>query len=115
MDLTDEIYDLTRCLPKEEKYGLADQMRRADVSIPSNIAEGHGRQTNRDFKRFLLISMGSVAELETQLFICIRQKYVTKEQVNTALRLCNEVGKMLTAFINHLSSSSANMQLKAKD
>ena len=75
MDLTDEVYRLTKSLPKEELFSLTDQLRRAAVSVPSNIAEGYGRQTDREFKQFLSIARGSVFEVETQLFICIRQNY----------------------------------------
>ena len=67
MELVKEIYSLIKYLPKEELYGLSDQMRRAAVSIPSNIAEGQARYSNKDFIGFLYISRGSIAELETQL------------------------------------------------
>ena len=74
MELVDEIYRLTNLLPKEELYCLSDQMRRAAISIPSNIAEGHGRQTSKEFRQFLSISKGSVCELETQLEIRVPTK-----------------------------------------
>ena len=99
MDLTDEVYALARRLPKEELFSLSDQMRRAVVSIPSNIAEGRGRQSDKEFKQFLSIAKGSVFELETQILIGVRQKYFSNEQAKVALTLCDEVGKMLTAFI----------------
>ena len=99
MELTDEIYRLVKQLPKEEQFSLSDQLRRAAVSIPSNIAEGHGRQTDREFKQFLSISKGSVFEAETQLLIAVRQKYISNEDAQPALKLCDEVGKMLTALI----------------
>ena len=104
MDLTDEIYTLIKALPKEEGYGIASQMRRAAVSIPSNIAEGHDRNSAKEFKQFLYIAKGSTAELETQLLICIRQKYFSKDQSKKALLLCDEVARMLTAFIKSLDS-----------
>lgn len=71
MDLTVEIYSLIKLLPREETYALADQMRRAVVSIPSNIAEGHGRNSDKEFIKFLTISRGSLLELETQIKIVI--------------------------------------------
>jgi len=71
MDLTVEIYRIAKKLPKEELFSLSDQMRRAAVSIPSNIAEGNGRQTKGEFQHFLRIAKGSAAELETQLLICV--------------------------------------------
>ena len=98
MDLTDEVYSLSRSLPQEERFALSDQMRRAAVSVPSNIAEGHGRRTENEFKQFLAIAKGSVYELETQLCICLRQEYLSKEQAAQALSLCDEVGKMLTSL-----------------
>ena len=100
MDLTDEIYSITKLLPKDEAFGLVSQMRRAAVSIPSNIAEGHGRVSVKDFKHFLVISQGSAAELETQLLICVRQKYLTEQQIDRSLGLCSEIGRMLSALIS---------------
>lgn len=102
MDLTVEIYKLVRFLPKEETYALSDQMRRAVVSIPSNIAEGQGRDSTREYIYFLNIARGSCFELETQLSICIRIGYLTEEKVRQSLNLINEIGKMLTAIINKL-------------
>ena len=95
MDLVVEIYKLIDLLPREETYCLADQMRRAAVSIPSNIAEGHGRNSINDFKRFLAIAQGSRAELETQLDICLRVHYLTEDQVKKAMSLSVEVRKMI--------------------
>ena len=99
MDLTDQIYSLTRLLPREELFCLTDQMRRAAVSIPSNIAEGHGRHSEKEFKHFLSIAQGSVCELDTQLRICLRQGYFPEEQAAAALALCQETGRMLTKMI----------------
>lgn len=106
MDLVDEIYRLTRFLPKEELFSLSNQMRRAAVSVPSNIAEGHGRQTGKDFRQFLSVAQGSVFELQTQLTICIRQRFVSEEDAAPALSLCEEVGKMLTKLITAASSKN---------
>ena len=99
MELTVEIYHLVKFLPREEIYGLADQMRRSAVSIPSNIAEGKARESKNDFIRFLLISQGSRAELETQLEICIRLGYLSAEQTKKAKELLSEVGKMIAGLI----------------
>ena len=108
IDLSVEIYNLIKLLPKTETYGLSDQMRRAVVSIPSNIAEGQGRSSTRDFIKFLSIARGSQSEIETQLQICIRLRYFSEEQAATALGLCNEINKMLNSLIDKLRLSLDN-------
>lgn len=108
MDLTVEIYRLVKFLPREETYSLSDQMRRAVISIPSNIAEGQGRNSTREFINFLAIARGSQTELETQLQICIRLKYFSEEQAKVALNLCDEIHKMLNSLIVKLKSSREN-------
>ena len=105
MDLTVEIYHLVKLLPREETYALSDQMRRAVVSIPSNIAEGQGRNSTKEFINFLSIARGSQMELETQLQICIRLNYITENQAEFALGLCQEINKMLNVLIVKLKSS----------
>ncbi|MBP5233356.1 MAG: four helix bundle protein [Planctomycetes bacterium] len=104
MSLAEEIYRIAQQLPKDEVYVLSDQMRRAAVSIPSNIAEGHGRNSAREFARFLLIAQGSKSESETQLQLCVRLHYMTNEQIEHAQRLCEEVGKMLRMLIRRLEN-----------
>lgn len=106
MELVKEIYMLTKKLPKEETYSLSDQMRRAAVSIPSNIAEGNGRKTDSEYAHFLNISRGSECELETQLHICIMLNYLTEEETKNAFLLLSEIGKMLNTLINKLSSNN---------
>lgn len=103
--LSVEVYRLVKLLPKIETYGLADQMRRAVVSIPSNIAEGKGRNSAREFVHFLSIARGSQKELETQIYLCTQLKYITDEDASTAFNLCEEVGKMLNALVIKLQSS----------
>ena len=104
MDLTVEVYRLVKFLPREETYALSDQMRRAVVSIPSNIAEGHGRNSTKEYVKFLFVARGSQAELETQLQICIRLKYFSKDEADVALSLCDELNRMLNGLINSLRS-----------
>ena len=104
MDLVVEVYQITKLLPKYETYGLADQMRRAAVSIPSNIAEGQGRHSSAEFVRFLSIARGSCSELETQLLICIRLEYVNETDTEDVLNLCQVVGKMLSALISRIKA-----------
>lgn len=103
MDLLVEIYRIVKKLPREEIFVLSDQMRRAALSIPSNIAEGRSRSSEKDFLRFLFIARGSKAELETQLLACIRLDYLDEAEVEGALNLCSEVGRMLNAMISKLS------------
>ena len=76
MDLVEGVYRLTKSFPDSEKYGLTNQMRRCAVSIPSNIAEGAGRNSKKEFKQFLYISLGSISELETQLIISSKLNYL---------------------------------------
>ena len=108
MDLVVEIYHLVKRLPKEETYSLSDQMRRAAISIPSNIAEGFFRHSSRQYIQFLSVARGSTAELETQLLIAIRLKYFTEFQSNNALNLCNEILKMLSKIIIKLETKDKN-------
>ena len=102
MELVEEVYRLVRLLPKEEGYGLSDQLRRAVVSIPSNIAEGYGRMAAKDYSRFLVIARGSKYELETQLEICCRVGYLKEKDVERAFKLCESVGKMLNSILAKL-------------
>ena len=105
MDLVVEIYGLVKLLPKTEEYALSDQMRRAAVSIPSNIAEGQQRRSGKEFVRFLYIANGSCAELKTQLLICQRLKYLDAAQIKHATELCDEIGKMLNSLIHKLTTN----------
>ena len=102
IELVKEIYRLVLLLPKEERYALSDQMRRAAVSIPSNIAEGYERGSTKDYIRFLMIAKGSRAELETQMYICIELNYLSKEETETAFSLCREIKSMLVSMIKKL-------------
>ena len=102
MDLVEEVYRIVKLLPREEQYALSDQIRRAVVSIPSNIAEGYGRNASREYARFLNIARGSKHELETQLLICVRLGYLAEHQIEPAMALCDEIGKMLNSLIKKL-------------
>ncbi len=97
------IYLLSRKLPKEESFGLTDQIRRSAVSIPSNIAEGFGRHSTKEYIHFLRIARGSKNELETQLLICEQIGYLTKSDIVVALSLCNEIQKMISTLLLKLS------------
>ena len=98
MELTAEVYRLVKLLPKEESYALSDQMRRAAVSIPSNIAEGRGRNSDKDFIRFLSVSRGSLWELSTPLDICVMLNYLTMAQIHSAKEQIDEISKMMGAL-----------------
>lgn len=95
MDLVVLVYKLMEKLPKQERYSLCDQIRRSAVSIPSNIAEGKSRNSIKEYKYFVGIAKGSVAELETQLLLCERIGYLQKEELRETLGLLEEVSKML--------------------
>ena len=103
MDLVDEIYVASRGFPKDEVYGLRSQMRRAAMSIPLNIAEGHGRYNLRDFRRFLREARGSCLELETQIIIAKRRGYIEEERVAALLKQAERVGKVVSGLIRYVS------------
>ena len=104
MDLLDEVYRLIEFLPRKEIYALADQMRRASISIPSNIAEGHRRNSTKDYLYFLFVARGSTAELDTQIEICLRRKYFSRDEAELALNLCEEIHKILNSIIAKLKA-----------
>ena len=104
MELAKHVYRLTKKFPKTEQYGLSSQMQRAAVSIPSNIAEGYKRRGRRDYVRFLKMSDGSAAELETQLLLA--KDVYPDIQYAEALSLLDEVQRMLTVLIRRLSSEN---------
>ena len=103
MDLAVEVYTLVKCLPKEETFALSDQIRRAAVSIPSNISEGQGRSTAKDFIRFLSLARGSLCELSTQIELCERIGYVDTSQTSHIHELITEIAKMINALSNAVS------------
>ena len=104
MEMVKEIYSLVKKLPKEEIYALSDQMRRAAVSIPSNIAEGQERSSKKEFAQFLKIAKGSKSELETQLLICKEIGYLTETEIQKAMNLLSEIGKMITSLTKTLTT-----------
>lgn len=104
MLLAAEIYRLTKKLPKEEAFGLTSQIRRAVISVPSNIAEGYGRESAAEYLRFLRIGRGSLYETETQLYLCDSLGFLTREEITTALALISEIGKMLNTMIRRLNN-----------
>lgn len=104
VDLVVLIYQLTSTFPKEEVFGLTNQLRRAAVSIPSNIAEGAARNSNKEFIQFLYISLGSQQELDTQLLIDKKLEYLTEDQYNEINIKIETVGKLLNGLIKYLKT-----------
>ncbi len=102
MAMVTAIYSITKQLPKEELYGLTNQIRRAAVSIPSNIAEGKSRRSTKDYVRFILMARGSTAELETQLLICKNLDYVSEDQLRPVFDEITQIGRMLSGLATAL-------------
>jgi four helix bundle protein len=103
MALAKGIYELTRDFPKEETYGLVSQIRRAAVSIPSNLAEGAARNSNKEFIQYLYVSLGSLAELETQLLLSRDLGYAQNEEINERVE---RVRKLLLGLIKYLKGKA---------
>ena len=95
MDLVAEVYQVVKKLPKEELYALSDQIRRAVISIPSNIVEGYGRNSSKEFSHFISIAKGSKSELETQLLLCVKIDYLKESDIQNMMYLIDQVEKML--------------------
>ena len=100
--LTLEIYRLTKTFPHDEKFGLTSQLRRAAASIPANIAEGCGRGSDADFRRFLLISAGSASEVEYHILLARDLGYIDEVSYGTTNNKVTEINRMLSAFIQKL-------------
>ena len=110
MALVKVIYSITKAFPKEELYALTNQIRRAAISIPSNIAEGRSKRSTRDFMRYVNIACGSISEMETQLMISESLGYISSSQLQPLLEETNRIGRMLnglhTGLEKKLSSAS---------
>jgi four helix bundle protein len=110
MVVAKEIYAATAGFPTEERFGLTNQMRRAAVSVPSNLAEGHARISTSEFQRFILIAMGSIAELETQVVLSTDLGHLKADASNVLLGHLDSVGKMLRALHRSLGKRRAAAQ-----
>ena len=106
VDLVTTVYRLTKAFPADEKFGLTAQMRRAAVSIPANIAEGHGRKSTKAYLNHVSIANGSLMELETLLQIAARLEYLENEHLVEVLKRTNEIGKMLSGLTRSLNPQS---------
>ncbi len=114
MDLVVAIYRTTATFPKDERYSLVNQLRRAAVSVPSNIAEGQGRSRTGDYLRHLSVAVGSLSELETQILIARRLEYITEDNQDRLLDSCTAIGKMLGGLIRALRRRlSLNQEARA--
>ncbi len=114
MQLTENVYRITATFPQKETYALANQLQRAAVSIPSNIAEGHARSSTKDYLRFISIAMGSLAELETQLELSARLDYIDQPKLGELLAIADELGRMLQGLRKSLQSKLAPTSLAPK-
>ena len=106
MDLATIAYQVSKKLPRDELYGLTSQIRRAVVSIPSNIAEGHARRSTKEFLHYLSVALGSLAESETQFLLSVRLEYLTDADIADFIELGSEVGRIINGLINSLSQSN---------
>lgn len=102
LDIVDKIYKITESFPGLERYGLASQMQRCAVSIPSNIAEGFVRHYTKEYEQFLYVALGSCAELETHLVISKRMEYITEEQLEDLQEVIDHESRMLMSLIKSL-------------
>jgi four helix bundle protein len=107
MDLTEQVYLLTDSLPKSEIYGLSSQMRRSAVSIPSNLAEGNGRDSTKEFLHFIAIAVGSICELETQILLSHRLKHVKENDFEAVLALLIETKRTIRGLQKALKDKIA--------
>jgi four helix bundle protein len=105
IDLSVAIYDLTGKFPTDELYGLTSQLRRAAVSVPSNIAEGYGRASRQDYRRFVSMARGSALEVQTQLIIAMKLGYATENRMKPLQALVDEIAKMLWALMEKLQGN----------
>ena len=106
MDLAVSVYEMTREFPENERYGLTNQLRRAAVSIPSNVAEGQGRSTSRDFLHFLSVAYGSLQEVETQLILAQRLGFASEQKIDSILAQCGEVGRLTNGLRRSLKKTN---------
>ena len=112
IDLVEMVYRVTGSFPKEELYGLTSQIRRAAVSIPSNVAEGQARNTTSDFLHFLAIARGSLKEVETQVTIARRLGYIDDRKEVELVSLTEEVSRLISGLMNSLKGKTARADTK---
>jgi four helix bundle protein len=103
MDLVETVYRLTASFPSSEQWGLTAQTRRAAISVPSNIAEGYGRQATGEYRHHVSIARGSLLELETQILLAMRLKYLKQAEGETILKEIDEISRMLATLVSKLN------------
>jgi four helix bundle protein len=108
--LVKSVYQLSKSFPKEEQFGLTNQLRRAAISIPSNIAEGSGRNHSKDSIQFFFIARGSLYEIETQLIIASDLEFISRKQLDEVFEQVTRCKKLLNGFINYFQKQSTNQQ-----
>ena len=109
IELVKNVYAITNAFPKSEQFGLTSQMRRCAVSIPSNIAEGCGRNSDKELVYFLYVALGSSSELETQIIISVELNLLEKEKATECLNLLNEIIRMITSLIKSIKTRKCNL------
>ena len=107
MELVELVYCMTRQFPREEQFGLSTSVRRAAVSIPSKIADGHERDNSREFIHFLSVARGSLAEAETQMEVARRLGYINDEQLAVFAKLASDTGKIINGLMNSMERYAA--------
>jgi four helix bundle protein len=114
MQLVEDVYQLSRVLPRDERFGLAMQMRRTAISIPSNVAEGFRRWRRQAYSNHISIALGSQGELETQIEIALRLKYISSTSAASVLRRIEEVGRMLSGLLRSLENGNSSSRRQAR-
>ena len=109
MNFVTVVYQISKTFPNEELFGLTSQIRRCSISIPSNISEGFGRDSVKDYLRFLNIAISSLFELQTQLEIAFNLQYILKEKFDELYELSREIERMLSSFIRSIKSNTNNL------
>jgi four helix bundle protein len=106
IDLVTIVYRCTQTFPKAETYGLVSQLRRAAVSVPSNIAEGHARLTTGEFRQFLGHALGSLTEIETQILIALKLGYTTSSEADALLQSTDEIGRVIRGLLQSITNKN---------
>ena len=115
MRLVSEVYSLTKGFPEDERYGLSSQIRRAAVSVPSNIAEGYGRQSRKEYLRFLQIARGSLFELDTQVELAANLGFCDREVFEEVSEKISEISRMLSALISRIREADEPKSGRVKE